>query len=176
MNYTRHIILLFALLTLPVVASAQTDDPQSKNNKSEIKVNKLDVIYEDEEYKGVVIDRRNNKETESYMYQAPFLYEEEEEEDADEEGMPNIYTLDDEGAESEDDILLRTSVPVAAVSITVSTWHCPPASPFMPPSTEWCASQSATAATASWSSSTIPTAWRPTMHTCRNVTSWPDSR
>ncbi len=106
MNYTRHIILLFALLTLPVVASAQTDDPQSKNNKSEIKVNKLDVIYEDEEYKGVVIDRRNNKETESYMYQAPFLFEEEEEEDADEEGMPNIYTLDDEGVESEDDILL----------------------------------------------------------------------
>ncbi len=96
------------MLTPPLVAVAQTDDPQQKNSKSEIKVNKLDVIYEDEEYKGVVIDRRNNKETESYMYQAPFLFEndDDDEEDVDEEGMPNIYTLDDEGAESEDEILL----------------------------------------------------------------------
>ena len=106
MKYTRPIILLFALLALPIVAAAQTDDPQQKNRKSEIKVNKLDVIYEDEEYKGVVIDHRNNKETESYMYQAPFLFDDEDEPDADEEDMPNIYTLDDEGAESEDEILL----------------------------------------------------------------------
>ena len=65
MKYTKPILLLFALLTLPVVAAAQSDEPQQKSNKSEIKVNKLDVIYEDEEYKGVVIDRRNDKETES---------------------------------------------------------------------------------------------------------------
>ncbi len=108
MKYTRPILLLFALLATPIVAAAQSDKPQQKNNKSEIKVNKLDVIYEDEEYKGVVIDPRNNKETENHLYQAPFLLEErdEEDDDVDEEGMPTIYTLDDEGAESEDEILL----------------------------------------------------------------------
>ena len=107
MKHIESIVLLFALLALPVVASAQSDEPQQKNSKSEIKVNKLDVIYEEEEYKGVAIDRRNNKETESYMYQAPFIYEADEEEEVEEEDMPNIFTLDDDGADSEDDILLE---------------------------------------------------------------------
>jgi hypothetical protein len=90
-----------------MVASAQTDEPQQKNSKSEIKVNKLDVIYEEEEYKGVAIDRRNNKETENYMYQAPFIYDVDEEDEEEEEDMPNIYTLDDAGADSEDEILIE---------------------------------------------------------------------
>lgn len=107
MKYTGRIILFFAVLAMPMMAAGQTDDPQQKNNKSEIKVNKLDVIYEDEEYKGVVIDRRNNNETESHLYQAPFLLEEAPDEDDDEANMPNIYTLDDEGAESEDEILFE---------------------------------------------------------------------
>lgn len=107
MKHIESIVLLFALLALPVVASAQSDEPQQKNSKSEIKVNKLDVIYEEEEYKGVAIDRRNNKETESYMYQAPFIYETDEEEEEEEEDMPNTFTLDDDGADSEDDILLE---------------------------------------------------------------------
>ncbi|MBR1549536.1 MAG: peptidoglycan DD-metalloendopeptidase family protein [Bacteroidales bacterium] len=107
MKHIEPIILLFALLALPVVVSAQTDEPQQKNNKSEIKVNKLDVIYEEEEYKGVAIDRRNNKETENYMYQAPFMYEVDEDDEEEEEDMPNIYTLDDAGADSEDEILIE---------------------------------------------------------------------
>lgn len=107
MKHTRPIILLSALLALPLWGEAQTDEPQQKSSKSEIKVNKLDVIYEDEEYKGVVIDHRNNKETENYMYQAPFLFESEEDDDVDEDEMPNIYTLDDDGVASEDDILLE---------------------------------------------------------------------
>lgn len=107
MKHIEPIILFFALLALPTITQAQTDDPQQKNAKSEIKVNKLDVIYEEEEYKGVAIDRRNNKETESYLYQAPFMYDVDEAEEEEEEDMPNIYTLDDEGADSEDDILLE---------------------------------------------------------------------
>ena len=107
MKHIEPIILLFALLTLPMVASAQTDEPQQKNSKSEIKVNKLDVIYEEEEYKGVAIDRRNNKKTENYMYQAPFIYDVDEEDEEEEEDMPNIYTLDDAGADSEDEILIE---------------------------------------------------------------------
>ena len=47
MNYIGRIIVLLGLLALPVVAMAQNDDPQKK---SEIKLGKLDVIYEDEEY------------------------------------------------------------------------------------------------------------------------------
>ncbi|MBR1767042.1 MAG: peptidoglycan DD-metalloendopeptidase family protein [Bacteroidales bacterium] len=95
------------MLTLSSMASAQNEVPDQKNNKSEIKVNKLDVIYEDEEFRGVAIDRRNNKETESHLYQAPFYIEEGSEEDEEDDNMPNIYTLDDEGATSEDDILLE---------------------------------------------------------------------
>ena len=89
------------------MAMAQNNDPR-KNEKSEIKVNKLDVIYEDEEYKGVVIDRHNDKGTESYIYQAPFLLEDNNDDDDDDEsGMANTFTLDDVGAESEDEILLE---------------------------------------------------------------------
>ena len=106
MRHTKPILLFFVLLTLPLYAMAQSDEPKQKNSKSEIKVNKLDVIYEDEEYKGVVIDN-NSKESEIYMYQAPFLYEDDDEDDFDDEDMPNIYTLDDEGVESENDILLE---------------------------------------------------------------------
>lgn len=95
-----------SVLATPTLAIAQTDDPQQTSNKSEIKVNKLDVIYEDEEYKGVIIENRNNKETENYMYQAPYILAPDEDDDGEDESlMPNIYTLDDEGAESEDEIL-----------------------------------------------------------------------
>lgn len=107
MKYTRRIVLLFAMLAMPLMAAAQSDEPQQKNNKSEIKVNKLDVIYEEEEFKGVVIDHRNNKETENHLYQAPFILEENPKDDEEEEDMPNIYTLDDEGAESEDEIIFE---------------------------------------------------------------------
>lgn len=106
MKNTRPILLLLALLALSLPALSQTDEPQQKNNKTEIKVNKLDVIYEDEEYKGVVIDN-GSREPEMNIYQAPFLMDFEDDDDVDEDDMPNIYTLDDMGVDSEDDILLE---------------------------------------------------------------------
>lgn len=110
MRNIGRIILFLAFLALPAYASAQVEDPQ-KENKSEIKVNKLDVIYEDEEFKGVVIDRRNNNETENSFYQAPYLLtpDGDDDEDDEEEGMPRnrLFTLDDLGAESEDEIILE---------------------------------------------------------------------
>lgn len=107
MKYIAYIALLFVLTSTPSLVVAQNHDPQ-KTDKSEIKVNKLDVIYEDEEYKGVVIDRHNDKETENYIYQAPFLFEDnDEDDDEDESGLANTFTLDDVGAESEDEILLE---------------------------------------------------------------------
>jgi murein DD-endopeptidase MepM/ murein hydrolase activator NlpD len=105
MKDIARITLFFALLALPAIVSAQTDDPQKK---SEIKVNKLDVIYEDEEYKGVVIDQRNNEETENHLYQSPFLLNEpDEDEDDEDEDLPRGFNLSDDGAESEDEILLE---------------------------------------------------------------------
>ena len=108
MKYTERILLLLSLLTLPALATAQSDDPKNKTNKSEIKVNKLDVIYEDEEYKGVVTDDHNNKETENNLYQAPFIVDPvDDDEEEDEEDLPTVFTLDDEGVEREDDIILE---------------------------------------------------------------------
>ena len=107
MKYAERILLLLSLLTLPIVASAQVDDPKNKPGNSEIKVNKLDVIYEDEEYKGVVIDNRNNKETENNFLQPPFIINPDGEEDDDDDDIPSVFSLDDDGVDSEDDIILQ---------------------------------------------------------------------
>lgn len=102
MKYITRIIMFLGLLSLPLLATAQSDEPQKK---SEIKLGKLDVIYEEEEYKGVVIDQKEEKETESYMYQVPFLMDDGEDEEDEEQAQ--TFTLNDEGAESEDEILLE---------------------------------------------------------------------
>lgn len=107
MKYTERILLLLSLLTLPMVAAAQSDDPKNKPHKSEIKVNKLDVIYEDEEYKGVVTDDHNNKETENNLYQAPYIVDPVDDDEEDDDDLPTVFTLDDEGVEREDDIILE---------------------------------------------------------------------
>ncbi len=102
MKYIGKIITTLTLIAMPAVVAAQSDEPP---RKSEVKVNNLDVIYEEEEFKGVVIDRKEEKETESYLYQVPFIVSPDNDEDDDE--MPQTYTLNDEGAESEDEILLE---------------------------------------------------------------------
>ena len=98
----RHIIVILGLLAVPAFALAQNDEPQKK---SEIKVGKLDVIYEEEEFKGVEIDQDDEEETEQYLYQAPFLKNYDDEDD--EEGSLQPFTLDDEGVDSEEDIILE---------------------------------------------------------------------
>lgn len=107
MKYTERILLLLSLLALPMVAAAQSDDPKNKPHKSEIKVNKLDVIYEEEEYKGVVTDDHNNKETENNLYQAPYIVDPVDDDEEDDDDLPTVFTLDDEGVEREDDIILE---------------------------------------------------------------------
>lgn len=107
MKYTERILLLLALLTLPVVVSAQSNDPKNKAEKSEIKVNQLDVNYEDEEYTGVVDDESNDIEPDSNFNQLPFFIFPEDDEDDDEDEIPSVFTLDDEGVDSEDDIILE---------------------------------------------------------------------
>ena len=99
MRYIARILLIVGMLLLPALAAAQTDDPRKK---SEIKVGKLDVIYEEEEFKGVVVDQDDEDSTEAYYYQVPFLVNPDE---YDEDELPQPFNLGDEGVESEDDIL-----------------------------------------------------------------------
>ena len=96
-----RIILTLGLLTIPAMALAQSEEPQKK---SEIKVGKLDVIYEEEEFKGINIDQCDEEETEQNMYQSPFIVRPD---DDDEEGILQPFTLDDEGVDSEEDIILE---------------------------------------------------------------------
>ena len=99
MRHIARIVVFLGILALPAMAAAQNNDPQKK---SEIKVGKLDVIYEEEEYKGVVVDQGDEDETETYMYQVPFLINPDEDDDDD---LPQAFNLGDDGAESEDEIL-----------------------------------------------------------------------
>ena len=64
MKNIGRILLFVTLLSAPALAGAQTDDPKDKTKKTEVKVNKLDVIYEEDEFKGVIIDTKNKKENE----------------------------------------------------------------------------------------------------------------
>ena len=96
----RHTLVILGLLTVPAAALAQNDNPQKK---SEIKVGKLDVIYEEDEFKGVEIDQGDEDETEEFLYQAPFLMNPAP--DDDDEGSLQPFTLDDEGVDSEEDII-----------------------------------------------------------------------
>lgn len=82
---------------------AAQDNPDGK--KSVVKINQLDVIYTDEEYKGVVVNQRpQSGEDDGYMYQKPFIVAPPppEEEDL---SAKVLQPMDDEGTESEDDIL-----------------------------------------------------------------------
>ncbi len=101
MENIGRIILTLGLLAVPVIGMAQSDDPQKK---SEIKVGKLDVIYEEEEFKGIKIDQCEEEETEQNIYQSPFIVRPD---DDDEEGVLQPFTLDDEGVDSEEDIILE---------------------------------------------------------------------
>ena len=105
MRYIKPILLLFGLLTAPIAAFTQNDTPQKK---SEIKLNNLDVIYEDEEFQGVDVDRRDNRGTEEDFYEPPMiLVPGSSDDDDDDDEMPPTFSLDDEGAASEDEIIIE---------------------------------------------------------------------
>ena len=105
MRYIARILLIVGMLLLPALAAAQTDDPRKK---SEIKVGKLDVIYEEEEFKGVVVDQDDEDSTEAYYYQVPFLVNPDE---YDEDELPQPFNLGDEGVEARTTYCGRVSTP-----------------------------------------------------------------
>ena len=102
MRYITRILLTFGLLLLPALAVAQNDDPRKK---SEIKVGKLDVIYEEEEFKGVTVDQKDKRGTETDLYMPPFVVMPLQDEEDEENDLPQTFNLSDDGAESEDEIL-----------------------------------------------------------------------
>lgn len=104
MKYIDRIVLCFGMLALPLAASAQTP---VQPKKQEVKVGNLEVIYDEEEYKGVPAEPVEEEEEENLMYQVPFFRETPEVEDDEDSDLPETFPLNDEGAESEDEILLE---------------------------------------------------------------------
>ena len=97
--------MFIGLLATPALVSAQNDNPQKK---SEIKINNLDVIYDDEEFQGVEVDQRDDRGTEEDFYEPPLLLlPSSNDDDDDVDDMPPTFSLDDEGADSEDEILIE---------------------------------------------------------------------
>lgn len=97
-----RIVLLLGMLALPLWASAQVETPPKKQ---EVKVGSLDVIYDEEEYKGVAVEPEEEEEDDNLMYQVPFFREAADGDDDEDGDVPETFPLNDEGAESEDDIL-----------------------------------------------------------------------
>lgn len=104
MTDIQRILLSLGLLALPVWASAQTPDPPKKQ---EVKVGNLEVIYDEEEYKGVAVEPEEEEEDDNLMYQVPYFREAADDVDDEDEDLPETFPLNDEGAESEDEILLE---------------------------------------------------------------------
>ena len=153
MNKIRFIItlsLLTLLTALPSVAEAQVNNSKTKNPKQQqninvpkgrkpIQANKLEVTdTNDKEYKGVV-NQPTQKNNKGYMdeseidvdidepqedYRRPYLINGTD--DDEEEERPNLFqtSREDEGAESEDDILMAgdsTLIHIPKLDITTLT-------------------------------------------------------
>ena len=102
MRFRKDIVLLLGIFAVPVWIQAQVENPPKKQ---EIKVGNLDVIYDEEEYKGVVTEPEEEEEEDNLMYQVPYFREQTDEEEELEEEQREAFTLTDDGAESEDEIL-----------------------------------------------------------------------
>lgn len=106
-QYTT-LLILFIGCGLTATLMAQTDNPATEKSNSKhsvIKVNKLDINYPDEEYSGIVIDQKSNTvDDESSLYEPPYLIAPPPVDEVDEQ--PRVFQqIEDEGAESEEEIL-----------------------------------------------------------------------
>lgn len=122
-----YFIILISLVAIPALTCAQTHKTDAKRTTStkttdkdhkSIKVNKLEVVDPDDEYSGVLTDphaaidkNRDEIDLPDYddnepEYRRPFIINQPELDD--EESLPNLYQLTsgDEGAESENEILV----------------------------------------------------------------------
>ena len=114
---TKRIVSACALVAfalLPALSWGQnnnTNNPQ-KDKKTVIKNNKLDVIYPEDDYSGIVIDHKPlTQDDQSRIYYPPMILPPPPPEDED-QAMSKLYvSVEDEGVDSEDDILLATGDP-----------------------------------------------------------------
>lgn len=105
-KYIVFLLIITAnLLAKNVGIQAFAQTPQDKD-KSVIKIDQLDVIVTDEESRGVIVDQRPQSETdESYIYKKPFIVAPPPPEEEEDLTAKLLQPMDDEGTESEDDIL-----------------------------------------------------------------------
>ena len=83
---------------------AQVETPPKKQ---EVKVGNLEVIYDEEEYKGVAVEPVEEEDDDNLMYQVPYFRESMDDDDVGDEDVPETFPMNDEGAESEDEILFE---------------------------------------------------------------------
>ena len=100
-----YTLFLFAFLAYTLGAEAQNVNPRAK--KTEVKVNEMDVIYEDEDYEDLMIDERSQEEfskqtVPNLLTPPPLRYED----DYDPVKPLTLQESEDEGADNEEDILI----------------------------------------------------------------------
>lgn len=106
------VCMIACMALIPMVSYGQnnnTNTPQ-KDKKSVINVNKLDVIYPDDEYSGIVVDQKElTPADQNIIYEPPFLMAPPAIDATDTELPKTLYqNVEDEGVESEDDILFAS--------------------------------------------------------------------
>lgn len=125
----RYAGLFILTALLPAMSYGQNNNTnhkkKDKDKTSVIKLNKLDVVYPEEDYSGIVINQKQLKEEDkSSFYQRQYLLDPPAALDTTDE-VPNLYqSVDDEGAESEDDILYASFDPntIHYPKIDLSKW------------------------------------------------------
>ena len=124
-----NICTIVVLTVSPGFLFAQNNNTEGgKENKSVIKVNKLDVIYPEDEYNGVVVDQKElTSEDESHYYKRPLIMNPPAPAQPKQEPkQPNLYqAVEDEGVESEDDIIYASfdSEMIHYPKMDLSKWH-----------------------------------------------------
>lgn len=106
-------VVAVLLAVAPVFSYGQNNNTTSKKNSKEknktsvVKLNKLDVVYPDDDFSGVEIDQKElTAQDRNIYYQKQYLMDPPPPLDEEEGKAPNLFqNIEDEGAESEDDIL-----------------------------------------------------------------------
>lgn len=112
----KYASLIVLTAIVPVLSYGQNNNTHAKKKTKEktsiIKVNKLDVVYPEEGYSGIVIDQKElTEEDKTTLYQRQFLMTPPPVLDTSNR-VPNLYqNMEDEGAESEDEILYASFDP-----------------------------------------------------------------
>ncbi len=126
----KYIGLFVSLVLMPTVVIGQkphdSKDNQKDSKTSVIKVNKLEMVYPDDDFAGVVVNQKElTDEDNSVLEDRQYLMPSPTPLDS-AAVMPNLYqSMEDEGAESEDEILYATFDPntIHYPKIDLSKWN-----------------------------------------------------